>query len=154
MQINSSHKSPNFSGRNNTVKDTIIIHHTGGNDGAKTVKWFCMKGSSGSAHYVIDRDGTVYQLVPDNKSAWHAGKSWLPDAEIKSGSVNNRSIGIELVNKGDGQTIFPPEQMESLRELVIDLKSKYPIAYVLGHKEVAPGRKDDPADNFDWSFVR
>lgn len=154
MLINKNYKSPHFSSRNGTKIDTIIVHHTGGNDCAKTLRWFGMKEAGVSAHYVIDRDGTVYQLVPDDKSAWHAGTSWLPDAKKKSGSVNTRSIGIELVNKGDGKTDFPSKQMAALKTLVEELKGKYAIQYILGHKEVAPGRKDDPADNFDWSAVR
>lgn len=159
MKINTDHKSPNCSSRNGTTIDTIIIHHTGGNDCSKTLKWFSMKDSSVSAHYVIDRDGTVYAVVDEDKSAWHAGTSWLPQEHDKNwnkGSVNPRSIGIELVNLGDGKTEFPQKQMESLKQLVSTLKTKYNIdnAHILGHKEVAPGRKTDPADNFDWGEIR
>ena len=61
---------------------------------------------------------------------------------------------VELVNKGDGKTEFPVKQMEALKELMDDIKNRQTIKYVYGHKEIAPGRKTDPADNFDWTKIR
>ncbi len=102
------------------------------------------RGAGVSPHYIIDRSGTIYRLVPDKDIAYQAGKSRLPDGKT---DVNEVSIGIEIVN-----TIHdsPTEaQYVSLAKLVDCLKSKYPVRYVLGHKDIAPGRKTDPW-NFDW----
>ncbi|MFZ1080394.1 MAG: N-acetylmuramoyl-L-alanine amidase [Candidatus Kryptoniota bacterium] len=97
-----------------------------------------------SPHYVINRGGTIYQLVADKDVAYHAGKSRLPDGKK---DVNAVSIGIEIINtENDSPTEV---QYLSLANLVKCLKSKYPIKYVLGHSDIAPGRKTDPW-NFDW----
>ncbi len=97
-----------------------------------------------SPHYIIDRDGNIYKLVPERDIAYQAGKSRLPDGTT---NVNSVSIGIEIVNTiHDSPT---NAQYESLASLVDCLRSKYAIKYVLGHKDIAPGRKTDPW-NFDW----
>ncbi len=97
-----------------------------------------------SPHYIIKRDGTIYRLVADNDIAYHAGKSRLPDGKKH---VNEASIGIEIINtKNDSPT---DSQYTSLASLVRCLESKYPIKYILGHSDIAPGRKTDPW-NFDW----
>ena len=97
-----------------------------------------------SPHYIIDRGGLIYRLVPDRDIAYHAGKSRLPDGTT---DVNGVSIGIELVNtKFDSPT---DAQYTSLAKLVSCLKEKYPIKYTLGHSDIAPGRKTDPW-NFEW----
>jgi N-acetyl-anhydromuramyl-L-alanine amidase AmpD len=97
-----------------------------------------------SPHYIIARDGTIYRLVADKDVAYHAGKSRLPDGKT---DVNAVSIGIEFINtKKDSPT---EAQYLSLANLVKCLKGKYPIKYILGHSDIAPGRKTDPW-NFDW----
>ena len=96
-------------------------------------------------HYLIDRGGSVYRLVEDKNVAYHAGESRTPDG--RSG-VNNFSIGIELMNTQKGN--FTASQYVSINRLIGHLKEKYKIKYVLGHNQVAPGRKDDPW-NFDWN---
>jgi len=97
-----------------------------------------------SPHYIIDRDGKIFRLVDDQDVAYHAGKSRLPDGTI---NVNNSSIGIEVINtEHDSPT---EEQYTSLLNLIECLKNKYPIKYILGHNDIAPGRKSDPW-NFDW----
>jgi N-acetyl-anhydromuramyl-L-alanine amidase AmpD len=97
-----------------------------------------------SPHYIIGRDGTIYRLVRDRDIAYHAGKSTLPDGKT---DVNSVSIGIEIVNTiHDSPT---DAQYASLVLLVRCLESRYDISYVLGHKDIAPGRKTDPW-NFDW----
>ncbi len=102
------------------------------------------KGIDVSPHYIIDRDGTIYRLVRDRDVAYHAGKSRLPDG---AKDVNPVSIGIELVNTiHDSPT---DAQYLSLAKLIRCLKSKYSIRYLLGHSDIAPGRKTDPW-NFDW----
>lgn len=101
-----------------------------------------------SAHYLIDRQGIVYRLVGEQKVAFHAGKSKLPDG---STSVNNCSLGIELLTS---YTDSPTEQqLNSLLLLVKDIKSRYNIKFVLRHSDIAPQRKSDPW-NMDWeSFL-
>ena len=95
-------------------------------------------------HFIIDRNGTIYRLVKENDIAYQAGKSRLPDGTT---DVNRVSIGIEVINsKFDSPT---PVQYESLASLVDCLKRKYSIRYVMGHDQIAPGRKTDPW-NFDW----
>lgn len=97
-----------------------------------------------SPHYIIDRQGDIFRLVPDKYIAYQAGKSKLPDGTT---SVNEFSIGIEIINtKNNGPTAA---QYSSLAKLVRCLKFKYPIKYILGHSDVAPDRKTDPWQ-FDW----
>lgn len=97
-----------------------------------------------SAHYLIGRDGKIYRLVDDKNIAYHAGESKVPDGRT---GVNAFSIGIELVNTKTGKVTA--EQYSSLKELIAEIKVKNKIKYVLGHKDIAPGRKDDP-----WGFDR
>ncbi len=97
-----------------------------------------------SPHYIIDRAGTIYRLVPDGDIAYHAGKSHLPDGNTH---VNSLSIGIEIINT---QKDSPTDaEYNSVAALIKCLKSKYPIKYLLGHSDIASGRKTDPW-NFDW----
>jgi N-acetyl-anhydromuramyl-L-alanine amidase AmpD len=97
-----------------------------------------------SAHYLIDRRGTVYRLVDDKDIAYHAGTSKMPDGRK---NVNDFSIGIEMMNTEDGQ--YTKAQYAAVNSLVDSLKSRYPIKSVVGHADIAPGRKTDPW-NFDW----
>jgi len=97
-----------------------------------------------SSHYVIGREGNIYQLVQEKNISFHAGQSSLPDG---SQGVNLCSIGIELV---DSIGTSPTElQIQSLTALVKDIQSRYTIKYVLRHSDIAPGRKTDPW-NMDW----
>jgi N-acetylmuramoyl-L-alanine amidase len=103
-----------------------------------------------SAHYLVDRDGSTYNLVNESKRAWHAGLgSWAGLDDI-----NSRSIGIEIVNVGlteDGKREpFPMAQIDAVIKLCKDIQSRYPIKYVLGHSDVAPLRKQDPGEAFPW----
>ena len=100
-----------------------------------------------SAHYLIGRDGTVYQLVADKNVAYHAGISRVPDGRT---GVNEFSLGIEMINTKAGE--FTAEQYGALNGLLSLLKNKYDIRYVLGHNQISPGRKDDPW-NFKWSSI-
>ncbi|MFM7769727.1 MAG: N-acetylmuramoyl-L-alanine amidase [Bacteroidota bacterium] len=102
-----------------------------------------------SAHYLIDRQGNIHQLVDDNNIAWHAGKSQLPDG---TQGVNACSIGIEIMctyTSGPNKS-----QYNSLRELITHLDSTYNFQYILGHSEIAPGRKTDPWNFKDQGFYR
>jgi len=97
-----------------------------------------------SSHYVIGREGTIYQLVKEKNVSFHAGKSSLPDGRI---GANTCSIGIELMDSvGEAPTEM---QIRSLTALVKDIETRYPIKYVLRHSDIAPGRKTDPW-NMDW----
>jgi len=96
-----------------------------------------------AAHYLIGRDGNVYELVEPNNVAYHAGKSVLPDGTT---AVNSCSIGIEIMCT---YTVGPNEgQYASLRKLIDQLDKTYKFKYILGHFDIAPGRKTDP-----WHFV-
>lgn len=129
--------------------DTIIIHSSYdaiGNDPFDVdglIKEY--KSYGVSPHYLIDRAGKIYRLVEEKNIAYHAGTSQTPDG--RSG-VNAFSIGIEMMNIQKGN--FTTSQYVSIDRLVGYLKGKYKIKYVLGHDQIAPGRKDDPW-NFDWN---
>ena len=103
-----------------------------------------------SCHYLISRAGKIFQMVEDNKVAWHAGKSKWGHIE----NLNYSSIGIELVNNGHkfGYQKFSGRQINALVKLCIKLKKKYKIKNrcILGHSDIAPLRKSDPGEKFPW----
>ncbi len=101
-----------------------------------------------SAHYLIDREGTVLRLVEDKNIAYHAGVSSVPDGRT---NVNFFSIGIELMNTKEDKCTS--SQYKSLNKLLDLLENNYSIKYTLGHDDIAPNRKDDPW-NFDWDKVK
>lgn len=102
-----------------------------------------------SSHYLIGRNGTIYQLVEENNIAFHAGKSKLPNGTV---GVNNCSLGIELVNSFDDSPT--PEQKISLVNLVKDIEKRHQIDFILRHSDISPERKTDPW-NFDWEdFIK
>ena len=132
--------------------DTIVVHSSYNAMGADVhsvediinEEW---KPAGVSPHYVIGRDGTIYRLVADQNIAYHAGVSKMPDSRT---NVNNFSLGIEVV---EAMSESPSSaQYASLKNLIDYLKGKYQIKHVLGHSDIAPGRKTDPW-NFDWSKV-
>jgi N-acetyl-anhydromuramyl-L-alanine amidase AmpD len=96
-------------------------------------------------HFVINRKGKIYRLVADKNIAYHAGASQMPDGR---NNVNNFSLGIELMNTKDDE--YTEDQYEALIALIDYLKNEHTIKYVLGHSQIAPGRKTDPW-NFDYS---
>ena len=144
--------SPNRS-KNSRLKNTIkfvIIHYTGMQSEIESIKRLKNPNTKVSCHYLINRNGIVTQMVKDKFIAWHAGKSkWK-----KINNLNNRSIGIELVNKGHelGYQNFSNKQIKSLINLCLKLKKKYSIKKenFLGHSDVAPLRKSDPGEKFPW----
>lgn len=104
-----------------------------------------------SSHYVIGRDGTIYQLVKEKNVSFQAGKSCLPDGRK---GVNSCSIGIELITSKDSLDSPTILQIQSLTTLVKDIKNRYKIKYVLRHSDIAQGRKTDPW-NMDWEgFIK
>ena len=105
-----------------------------------------------SCHYIIDTDGSLYQCVPEDKRAWHAGVgSWR---EIKE-DINSHSIGIELTNPTLGQTPYPIAQIKTLIKLCQQLIQKYniPAHNIIGHSDMAPTRKPDPGFCFPWETL-
>ena len=138
--------SPNFDKMQARPLKYIIIHYTGMRSQKVAIQRLQSKVAKVSTHYLISKRGVTYQMVKDQHIAWHAGKSrWGSDKNL-----NLKSIGIELVNKGDEK--FPFLQIKSLCMLIKYLKNKYKIQkkYVLGHSHIAPGRKVDPGMNFPW----
>ncbi|MFA6973672.1 MAG: N-acetylmuramoyl-L-alanine amidase [Parcubacteria group bacterium] len=132
--------------------DTVIIHSTynalGGDPFSVDKIWDIYKSYDVSPHYLIDRQGTIYQMVEDKNIAYHAGVAKLPDGRT---DVNGASLGIEIINSKTDK--FTKEQYAALNKLLGILKDRYKIKYVLGHNQIAPGRKDDPW-NFDWGLVK
>ncbi|WP_373354705.1 N-acetylmuramoyl-L-alanine amidase [Pseudoroseicyclus sp. CXY001] len=123
----------------------VVIHYTV-LDLAETLERLCDPAAEVSAHYVIAPEGEVLQLVDEGMRAWHAGSGrW---GLVRD--VNSHSIGIELVN--DGRAPFAAPQMLALERLLADLMTRYRIlpSNVIGHSDMAPGRKSDPGPRFDW----
>lgn len=143
--------SPNANDRpTGTAVDMVILHYTGMKTGKAALDRLCDPDAKVSAHYLIDEDGTTYRMVPEDRRAWHAGFShWAGAVDI-----NDRSIGIEIVNPGHefGYRAFPEAQMAVVEELVAQIIERHGIspARVVGHSDIAPTRKQDPGELFDW----
>lgn len=144
------HPSTNFDIRKRPI-DTILLHYTAGELKPSLAHLCDANGTNRvSAHYVVDRDGTIYRLVDEHHRAWHAGRSqWKGEPDI-----NSSSIGIEIINLGrleNGE--FDPytdKQIDAVIELCHEISSRHKIRYVLGHSDVAVGRKIDPGVHFPW----
>jgi N-acetylmuramoyl-L-alanine amidase len=143
--------SPNFDDRppGRTV-DMLVLHYTGMPSRNDALARLCDPAAEVSAHYLIDENGTCYRLVAEEKRAWHAGRAaWRGQTDI-----NARSIGIELVNPGHefGYRPFPDRQMAALATLARGILARHPIPArnVVGHADIAPRRKEDPGELFDW----
>ncbi|MFZ8942402.1 MAG: N-acetylmuramoyl-L-alanine amidase [Gemmobacter sp.] len=139
--------SPNFGPRRGGVAPhLIVLHYTAMPSAADARARLCDPVAEVSAHYLIDLDGTLWSLVPEEARAWHAGAgAWAGCAD-----VNSASIGIELQNRGDHP--YPLPQIAALCALVGDLRARHAIAPqgVIGHADLAPTRKADPGPRFDW----
>jgi N-acetyl-anhydromuramyl-L-alanine amidase AmpD len=136
--------SPNYDERPAGVTiDTVVLHATVLNTLEDVVDHFANPAMKVSAHYTIDRDGTVVSHVAEEMRAWHAGQSKMKDCRT---NVNDFSIGIELVNLNDGEDPFPALQIQAMRDLVRGIMSRHPIQHIVTHYECAdpPGRKSDP----------
>lgn len=132
--------------------DTVIIHSSYdalGNDPYSVSGIIeIYKQYEVSAHYLIDRGGVIYRLVADQNVAWHAGVAKMPDGRT---DVNSFSIGIEMISTLDGE--YTDDQYDAVNSLLASLKKKYEIRDILGHNEIAPGRKTDPW-GINWDRVR
>lgn len=143
--------SPNFDSRPEGAPiDMLVLHYTGMGTAAAALDRLTDPGARVSAHYVVEEDGTVWRLVDEKARAWHAGISaWRGETEI-----NGRSVGIELVNPGHefGYRPFPGAQIDALIGLAKSILARHPIPprNVVGHADVAPARKMDPGELFDW----
>jgi N-acetyl-anhydromuramyl-L-alanine amidase AmpD len=128
----------------------IVLHSTGGGyDGS--ISWLRNSESGVSAHYVVARDGRIMQLAQTKDICWHAGKGrWK-----KYNDVNKISVGIEQEHI-DGKSDWPDEQIESTAYVCKIIMEKYgiPVENIVGHRDVAPGRKVDPDDSFPWHKLR
>ena len=144
--------SPNWNERKLPVS-MVVLHYTGMRTGDEALERMLDPAAEVSAHYMIDEDGTVTRLVEESKRAWHAGRSYWRGIT----DVNSASVGIELVNPGHewGYRPFPDAQMEALVPLLADIKQRHniPRANVVGHSDIAPARKDDPGELFDWDML-
>ncbi len=146
--------SPNYDARpEGRAVDILLLHYTDMESAEAALERLCDPAAKVSAHYCVDEDGSVYRLVPEDRRAWHAGvASWAGASDI-----NARSIGIELVNPGHscGYRPFPAAQMAALTDLTRDILARHPISpeRVLGHSDVAPLRKRDPGELFDWAAL-
>ena len=143
--------SPNHDSRPEGGRiDMLVLHYTGMKTAAEAIDRLCDPGAKVSAHYLIDEDGTVWRLVEESRRAWHSGLSFWQGTQ----DVNAASIGIELVNPGHdwGYRAFPEAQMAALETLCGALLRRHPIPRdrVVGHSDVAPLRKQDPGELFDW----
>lgn len=128
----------------------VVIHYTDMKSGADALARLTDPAAGVSAHYLIDEDGAVHRLVDEDMRAWHAGEArWRG-----RGDINARSVGIELVNPGHqfGYRSFPGPQMSACIELTLSVLARHPIPArnVVGHSDVAPRRKKDPGELFDW----
>jgi N-acetylmuramoyl-L-alanine amidase len=133
--------------------DMLVLHYTGMPSGAAALDRLCDPEAKVSSHYVIEEDGTIWRLVPEERRAWHAGISyWLGET-----GLNLASIGIEIVNPGHewGYRDFPVLQLAAVCDLCLAILSRHaiPARNIVAHSDVAPDRKEDPGEKFDWEAL-
>ncbi|MBB5692836.1 N-acetylmuramoyl-L-alanine amidase [Roseomonas pecuniae] len=130
--------------------DTLVLHYTDMESGEAAIARLRDPEARVSSHYVVEEDGQVFRLVPEERRAFHAGLSHWRGNEL----LNGRSIGIEVVNPGHslGYRPFPALQMAALADLILGILERHPIPArnVVGHSDVSPDRKRDPGELFDW----
>lgn len=141
--------SPNFDERKLPIS-ILVLHYTGMVDGAAAIARLTDAEAKVSSHYLVAEDGQVLRLVDESKRAWHAGASHWRGID----DVNSASIGIEIVNPGHefGYRPFTDAQYEALLPLMHDIVGRYGITRgnIVGHSDIAPTRKQDPGELFDW----
>jgi N-acetylmuramoyl-L-alanine amidase len=144
--------SPNFNERpEGCAVDILLLHYTGMASAEAALDRLCDGGAKVSAHYFVDEGGCVTRMVPEHLRAWHAGVGrWAGESDI-----NGCSIGIEIANGGHdfGSPPYPDVQMAAVEALCLDILSRHPIPprRVLAHSDIAPARKADPGEWFDWA---
>ncbi len=142
--------SANFNERLHPL-DMLVLHYTGMKDGPSALARMQEdKEPRVSAHYMAEEDGRIFALVPEDKRAWQAGRSWWRGDE----DLNSRSIGIEIVNPGHewGYRPFPEAQIAAVIELCQGILSRWSIPQnrIVAHSDIAPDRKEDPGELFPW----
>ena len=143
--------SPNLGERKGVDIDALILHYTGMTSGEAALKRLCDPAAEVSAHYLVWESGRITQLVAESRRAWHAGQSfWAGERDI-----NAVSIGIEIVNAGHdgGLPPYPDAQVSAVIALSHDIRARHDIPQrrILGHSDIAPGRKEDPGEHFPWA---
>ncbi|MFZ1719871.1 MAG: N-acetylmuramoyl-L-alanine amidase [Candidatus Moraniibacteriota bacterium] len=132
--------------------DTVVLHSSynsiGGDPYSVNKVIDIWRGYSVAPHYMIDRKGNIYRLVDDANIAYHAGVSKLPDGRT---NVNDFSIGIEILNTKEDK--YTEAEYDAVNTLIAYLRGKYSIKQVVGHADIAPGRKDDPW-HFNWKQLK
>jgi N-acetylmuramoyl-L-alanine amidase len=130
--------------------DILVLHYTGMHSAEAAIERLCDPESRVSSHYLVEEDATVWRLVEEERRAWHAGVSFWRGHE----TLNGRSIGIEIVNPGHewGYRPFPEVQMAAVRALCLGILGRHPIPArnIVAHSDIAPDRKQDPGELFDW----
>jgi N-acetylmuramoyl-L-alanine amidase len=143
--------SPNHDFRDKMPRiDMLVLHYTGMPTAEAALERLCDPAARVSAHYLIEEDGTIWRLVSETRRAFHAGRScWAGENDL-----NRVSIGVEIVNPGHewGYCPFPEAQMAAVEQLGRDILARHPIPphRVVGHSDIAPDRKTDPGELFDW----
>lgn len=143
--------SPNQDDRpQGTRIDVLILHYTGMKTAREAIDRLRDPDSRVSSHYVVDEDGTAFRLVAEQRRAWHAGVSYWRGAT----ELNSSSIGVEIVNPGHewGYRDFPVLQVAAVCDLCLAILARHriPARNVVAHSDVAPERKQDPGERFDW----
>ncbi|MCG6558699.1 N-acetylmuramoyl-L-alanine amidase [Ruegeria sp. 1NDH52C] len=142
------HPSPNFGPRRDALTPSLVVlHYTAMDSAEAALERLCDPVAEVSAHYLIGADGRLWQMVNEADRAWHAGVGEWQGLD----DINSRSIGIELDNRGDHP--FSAPQMATLDGLLTDILRRWaiPPTGVIGHSDMAPGRKCDPGPRFDWA---
>ena len=146
--------SPNFGSRgeppNMRPINMLVLHYTGMQSAEAALDRLCDPEAQVSSHYLVEEDGTIWRLVAEERRAFHAGVScWLGERDL-----NYASVGIEIVNPGHewGYRDFPEPQMRAVEALCRDLiaRRRIPSYRIVGHSDIAPDRKSDPGELFDW----
>jgi len=142
--------SPNHDARDSGIS-MVVLHYTGMADADSAIARLSDPEAGVSCHYLIEEGGRILRMVAEEHRAWHAGLSYWRGIR----GVNGCSIGIEIVNPGHefGYRPFTEQQMDALLPLLADIVERYGIepANVVGHSDVAPARKQDPGELFDWA---
>lgn len=143
--------SPNFNERPPSASvNMLVLHYTDMLTGEEAMQKLCDPVAQVSSHYTIDEDGSIYNHVDEEKRAWHAGLSFWRNRS----NINDVSIGIELVNPGHtcGYRPFTEKQMQALILLSGDILERHviPARNIVAHSDIAPARKKDPGELFDW----
>lgn len=146
--------SPNFGDRQPVDGKTgvrhLVFHYTGMITAAAALERLTDPAAQVSAHYLLDEDGAVTRLVAEDNRAWHAGKAFWRGVR----DINSTSVGIEIVNPGHdhGYRPFPDAQIEALIELASGIITRHGVTQdnIVGHSDIAPGRKIDPGELFPW----